>query len=76
MELSIITCNIVQGLLNLGEQFKDENEQNVVASMVRGMQDLTRGILKGLDSENCLISESCNNIDAFLKLSNKIEEEL
>ena len=75
-ELSIIVCNIVFGLLSVGENFKNENEQNEVVLMVRNMQELTNEISKGLESENCMVSEICNNINAFLKPTDKIEEEL
>ena len=76
LELSIIVCNIVFGLLSLGEEFKDENEQNVVVVMVRNMQDLANEILKGLESENCMFAEMCNNINVLLRPTDRIEEEL
>lgn len=76
LELSIIVGNIVFGLLSLGEEFKDGNEQNVVVVMVRSMQDLTNEILKGLESENCMLAEICNNINAILRPADRIEEEL
>lgn len=73
VELAIIVCNIVHGLLNLGEEFKDEEQQNVVVTMARSMPDLTHEVLKGLESENCTLVEICSNIDAFLNLSDRIE---
>ena len=75
LELSIIVCSILQGLLSLGEEFKDGKEQNVVVLMARNMPDLTKETLKGLESENCMLAEVCHSIDKFLKVSNRIEEE-
>lgn len=40
IELSIIVLTVLQQLVELGEQFKDEDERNVVTMMILGMPGL------------------------------------
>lgn len=39
-ELATITLGVLEGLICLGDEFKDENELNVVALMMLGMPEL------------------------------------
>jgi hypothetical protein len=56
VELAIITLSVLQELINLGEEFKDidenKNEFNVVALMVLRMPDLMAEMNKARDHEN------------------------
>jgi len=46
IDLSIATLNNIKELLILGDEFRDENEVNIVALTVSGMSDLIKDIWK------------------------------
>jgi hypothetical protein len=68
-DLSIATLSIIRGLIELGEDFKDENEINVVVRMITTMQELMGEVRKALSQENSSISESADSILNFVDRS-------
>lgn len=46
IDLSIATLNTIKELLMLGDEFRDENEVNIVALTVSNMNDLVKEISK------------------------------
>lgn len=57
---------VVKNLLVLGDEFRDEAEQNVVALMVLSNVDLNSELLKMRESENYLVSTVCEEIFSYL----------
>lgn len=74
-ELTIIVFNVLQGLLNIGEEFQDSQERNIVALMIGNHSDIKRELLKGRDSPNCIVSSSATEILTFLSQREGMETE-
>ncbi len=68
-DLSIATLSIIRGLIDLGEDFKDENEINVALRLIMTMQELMGEVRKALSHENSSISESADSILNFVDRS-------
>lgn len=52
LELSIITLTVLQQLWELGEEYKDETDRNVVGLMIESMPSLMGEIRTARDHEN------------------------
>lgn len=52
-QLTIISAAILEGLITLGEEYKDENDQNIVKLMILGMPDLMNEIRQAQDRSLC-----------------------